>query len=202
MCPYINMSQIICVDDIITKTPDASDVIGLLQNMCAVAYYTQVLLENTKCNADVLNFVSENVQWLSVSCYSLAEKIKQPVCKMQKKSSRSSYNFCTRAHNCQDMYSAALPKCRQHHFVWGILYRDLCSIQNLISIRAPINSIYLTMKTCCFVLRHSFIELCEIQVKYPAAYQQYHRNNLQGGNSHNTKTTSTSANRFAALPYC
>lgn len=201
-------TKCVCIDDILKKIPESLSSNELIQCECSIIYFIQVLIEGSVTNKVRSNKLSENenendlsfdkmqsiieyLEWISLSCKTLAKRINQDliIYKTDTKPSiiRSSYNFCTKYTQCKNFYSKhETPNCTEHHYVHSLLKYDIDSvimflyyiIKNNITIsKEEFNNLYLSIKTIYFVIRHMAKEISYINYITKNNSEIFHRNN-------------------------
>lgn len=199
-----NEVEKICIEDILEKNIENLNSNKIIQYESMLAYYVQVLLENTIMNKlkiqnninfneefDKFNDIINYLTWISKSSEFLCKKIGQEIVHhipdKQPIIVRSSYNFCTKNTQCKNFYNKdEIPTCKEHHYVHTLLKYDVDSIINYLSYiinnninlsKDDINNIYVSIKTICYVARHMSKEINCIDHITNNNSEFFHRNN-------------------------
>lgn len=194
----------ICVDETITKDPAALSSYVVLQCECSIAYFVQVLMEESvsgikhRTDEDInglsfekMTHISEYLQWIYQASLNLSQRIGQETLSYQPDGPpsivRSSYNFCTKYTQCKNFYSKhETPTCREHHYVHALLCYDVASVieflnyvvrEQVLITQTELNNLYLSIKTICFVTRHMAKEISYINYITKNNAETFHRSN-------------------------
>jgi len=194
----------ICIDDILTKNPEALKASEVIQYEFSIAHFVQILLEGSaannktkthsideeELNADKISSIIDYLKWISDSSKTLANRIGQSLIDFQPERTptiiRSSYNFCSKNIQCKNFYSKnESPTCQEHHYVHSVLRHDINSViayliyitkNNIVMKKEDWNNIYLSIKTICFVTRHMAKEIGYIE-SITNNSENFHRSN-------------------------
>lgn len=207
VCEIELQEQCIYIEDILKIEVPKLTSNEIIQYECSITYFIQVLLEGSNTNKlksfkthdcvgcdlslDKMNDIISYLRWISTASAVLAKRINQtPLAyNFDAKPSiiRSSYNFCTRYTQCKNFYSKhEEPSCKEHHYVHAILKYDIDSIIAFLSYLSEnnkqisvdeYNSLYLSIKTICFVTRHMAKEISYINYITKNNSEAFHRNN-------------------------
>lgn len=194
----------ITVEDIIACDQTKMLSIDIIKYECSLAYFIQVLMEGSNINRikttknydiklsvdNMLDIISY-LKWISKSSKILAERIGQELYHVKADDNlqivRSSYNFCNSYLQCKKFYSRTEePTCTEHHYVHSLLKYDTDSVINFMNHMISndlelnsenLNSLYLSIKTICYITRHMAKEISYIDHFTKKNSELFHKNN-------------------------
>lgn len=179
-----NKDTTICIEDIIEIDPNNRSSRDLLQYICTIAYFVQVIIDKKSLSETNLKNIRDYYTWVSNCLEILAKRIKQPLIETNTSSiSRSSYNFCQESVRCSRFYNVSKPSCNFHHYVHSLLKSDIDSILNYIDYwlknggELDEKNIISSIKTICFVSRHMSREINYIHYITNGESENHHRSN-------------------------
>lgn len=183
--------DMLCIDNIVNDGIDDKTPMELITSQQHILYYVNALFNNCVDSGDK-EIVEEIVRYLDWSCTvskHLADSINQelPYVSMDTVINRSSYNFCDDTAQCKLFYSDEPARCKSHHYVHSLLYKDTTSLKNFFShyitdkqklgYEDSVNC-RLSIKTLCYVSRHMANEIACIDYITKGNSAKKHCNNI------------------------